>query len=97
MEMNLPPLKGGLFDWVVFSFVIGPTLAIVLAIWINHWIVEREFLGPRDVLQVWSRASLDSVLVMGILSTTLGIQGMTVHHDVTSSDTEPAYRTVRQA
>ena len=97
MEMNLPPFMGGLFDWVVFSFVIGPSLAIVLATWINHWIVEREFLGPRDLSQVWSRASLDSILVMGILGTTLGIQGMTMNHDVTSSDTELAYITVRQA
>ena len=97
MEMNLPPFIGVLFDWVVFSFVIGPSLAIVFAIWMNHWIVEREFLGPRDVLRVWSRASLDSILVMGILGTTLGIQGMTMHHDVTSTDAELAYSSFRVA
>ena len=97
MEMNLPPFIGVLFDWVVFSFVIGPSLAIVVAIWMNHWIVEREFLGPRDVLRVWSRASLDSILVMGILGTTLGIQGMTMHHDVTSTDAELAYSSFRVA
>ena len=45
MEMNLAPFMGGLFDWVISAFVIDPSLWVVLASRLNHWIVKREFLG----------------------------------------------------
>ena len=86
MEMNLAPFIGGLFDWVVLGFVIGPSSWVVLASWLNHWIVKREFIGPRDVLQMWSRVALDSILVMGILGTTIGIQGMISNQDLMNLD-----------
>ena len=86
MEMNLPPFIGGLFDTVVFGFVIAPSVLVVLAAWANHWIVKRDFLGTRDVLQMWSRVALDSILVMGILGTTIGIQGMIANQDPMSLD-----------
>jgi hypothetical protein len=95
--MNLAPFFGGIFDHYFFLFAIGPSLAIVFASWLNHWFVRREFLGARDVLQMWSRVALDSILVMGILGTTIGIQGMTMYFDVTSLDTEKVYKSVRVA
>ena len=97
MEMNLPPFIGGLFDTVVFGFVIAPSVLVVLAAWANHWIVKRDFLGTRDVLQMWSRVALDSILVMGILGTTIGIQGMIANQDPMSLDTSSTYSSVRIA
>jgi hypothetical protein len=96
MEMNLAPFMGGLFDWVLFGFVIGPSLCVVLASWLNHWIVKREFLGARDVLQMWSRVALDSILVMGILGTTIGIQGMIFYSEM-NLDASRTYSNVRIA
>ena len=97
MEMNLAPFMGGLFDWVIFGFIISPSLCVVLASWINHWVVMREFLGARDVLQMWSRVALDSILVMGILGTTIGIQGMIFNQDLMNFDTSSTYSSVRIA
>ena len=95
MEMNLAPFMGGLFGWVIFAFVIGPSLWVVLAAWANHWIVKRDFLGTRDILQMWSRVALDSILVMGILGTTIGIQGMISNQDLMNLDAPSTYSSVR--
>ena len=51
-------------------------MAIAISVGLNHWFEKREFLGAREVLQIWSRFVLDSAMVMGICGTMIGILSM---------------------
>ncbi len=97
MEMHLAPFYGGIFDWISFLFVLGPSLTAAVFIWLNQRSFEKKGLGIEDLLQIWSRVALDSVIVMGICGTMIGIQGMIANNDASTLSTEQLYTTARIA
>ena len=46
-------------------------------------------------LQVWSRVALDSILIMGICGTSLGIMGMLYNSEFTSATIDYLYESVK--
>ncbi len=41
MEMDLAPFYGGIFDWIVFLFVLGVSLTAAVFIWnVRLWCYE---------------------------------------------------------
>ena len=97
MEMNLAPFYGTIFDLMIFAFVATPSIAILIAIWLDRRFVKKQPLGVREAFQIWSRVALDSVMVMGICGTTIGMQGMVANMDLDTTTTENLYSTVRIA
>ena len=75
MELNLPPFMW-LFDPYVVALMALPSYVTAISIWASHWYEKREFLGFREVLQIWSRFVLDSAMVMGICGTMIGLLSM---------------------
>ena len=97
MEMDLAPFYGGIFDWIIFFFVLGPSLTAAVFIWLNQSPFKKKDLGIEDLLQIWSRVALDSVIVMGISGTMIGIQGLIANNDASNLSTEQLYATARIA
>ena len=75
MEMDLAPFYGGIFDWIIFFFVLAPSLTAAVLIWLNQSPFKKKDLGIEDLLQIWSRVALDSVIVIGICGTRLEYRG----------------------
>ena len=91
MEMDLAPFYGEIFDWMIFLFVLVPSLTAAVSIWLNQSLFKKKDLGIEDLLQIWSRVALDSVIVMGICGTMIGIQGMIANNDSSTVSTEQVY------
>ena len=97
MEMDLAPFYGGIFDWISFFFVLAPSLTAAVFIWLNQSPFKKKDLGIEDLLQIWSRVALDSVIVMGICGTMIGIQGMIANNNSSAVSTEQVYTSIRLA
>ena len=48
MEMDLAPFYGGIFDWIIFFFVLGPSLTAAVFIWLNQSPLKKKDLGIED-------------------------------------------------
>jgi hypothetical protein len=71
---------------------------MAISIWASHWYEKREFLGFREVLQIWSRFVLDSTMVMGICGTMIGILSMIANvGGADQYDTELTYSSIKLA
>ena len=97
MDMDLAPFYGGIFDWLIFAFVFCPVSMVSLFIWLGQRSPTRNNLRVEDYLQIWSRVTLDSVIVMGICGTMVGIQGMLFNSDASRFSTDQVYTSVRIA
>ena len=58
MEMDLAPFYGGIFDWIVFLFVLGPSLTAAVFIWnVRLWCYETWRSLSQSILGLRSRRS----------------------------------------
>ena len=95
MEMDLAPFVGGLFDEIIVAFVVTPSWVIVGLIWLVRLFKEGSVMSFTLTLQVWSRVALDSILIMGICGTSLGIMGMIYNSEFTSTSVDYLYESVK--
>ena len=89
--MDLAPFLGGIWDPIVFAFVLSPAVAITYLIWLQNYFSQNIKTSIQDTLQIWSRITLDSTIVMGICGTSIGIQGMIANGDPSGLNIEGTY------
>ena len=97
MEMNLIPFFGGIFDPILFGFVAWPAIFLVIAVWVMKSADDQETLSLQGLLQIWSRVTLDSTIVMGICGTMIGIHGIVAAFDIDNPEKQAVYDSVNIA
>ena len=97
MEMNLIPFFGGIFDPILFGFVAWPAIFLVIAVWVMKSADDQEALSLQGLLQIWSRVTLDSTIVMGICGTMIGIHGIVAGFDIDNPEKQAVYDSVNIA
>ena len=97
MEMNLIPFFGGIFDPILFGFVAWPAIFLVIAVWVMKSVDDQETLSLQGLLQIWSRVTLDSTIVMGICGTMIGIHGIVAGFNIDNPEKQAVYDSVNIA
>ena len=97
IKMDLAPFLGGIWDPILFAFVLSPAVAITCLIWLQNYFSQNIKTSIQDTLQIWSRITLDSTIVMGICGTSIGIQGMIANGDPSGLNIEGTYSSFRLA
>tara|TARA_B100000886_G_scaffold279005_1_gene203032 strand:+ start:17 stop:724 length:708 start_codon:yes stop_codon:yes gene_type:complete len=96
MEIDFVPFYGGVFDAVVFAYLIGLTGAGIF-IWLNNRASWVKY-GFHNVLtQAFSRVWLDTALVAGISGTMIGVLGITLSWNPNDYSIDNAYMGARIA
>ena len=97
MEMNLIPFFGGIFDPILFGFVALPAVVLAITVWVMRSAIDREALSLHNFIQIWSRVTLDSTIVMGICGTMIGIHGVIAGIDINDLASNRVYENVNIA
>ena len=97
MEMNLMPFFDGIFDPILFSFVAAPAVFLTITVWVMRSASDQEALSLHNFIQIWSRVTLDSTIVMGICGTMIGIHGVIAGIDINDLAGNRVYENVNTA